>query len=190
MDTKLTENKTFDKIDFTTIKLIKGEYYSCVFINCNFYGTDISNFTFNECEFRGCDLSLSKVNSTILNDVKFFDCKLLGLHFKDCNDFVLSIKFENCSLKLSTFYKLKLKKTIFKNCNLQEVDFAETDLTSSIFDKCDLKNAIFSNTNLEKVDFYSSFNYSFDPEKNRIRKARFSRSEVIGLLDKYNIEID
>ncbi len=190
MDSTFNENKAFEKIDFTKTFLPKGEYDCCVFINCNFYEANLSNYTFNECEFRGCDFSLSKLNSTMLNDIKFIDCKLLGLHFKDCNDFVLSVYFENCILKLSSFFKLKLRKTRFKSCNLQDVDFSETDLSGAVFDNCDFQRAIFINSNLEKVDFRSSINYSFDPEKNRIKKAKFSRAEVIGLLDKYDIEIE
>jgi len=40
------------------------------------------------------------------------------------------------------------------------------------------------------VDFRTAFNYSFDPEINKIRKARFSYPGVCGLLQKYNIEIE
>ena len=186
----MTEDKTFERIDFTKTHLVRGEYDNCVFKNCNFYSTDLSSFTFNECEFKGCDFSLSVMKGTILNDARFIDCKLLGLHFENCNGIVLSVNFANCILKLSSFYKLKLKKTRFKSCNLQDADFTETDLSGSTFENCDLQRAIFVNTNLEKVDFRSSFSYSFDPEKNRIKKARFSRTEVIGLLDKYDIEIE
>jgi len=73
---------------------------------------------------------------------------------------------------------------------MQETDFTETDLTSTIFETCDLQRAIFYATILEKADFRSSFNYSLDPERNRIKKARFSRLGIAGLLDKYNIEIE
>lgn len=186
----ITEDKTFERIDYTKSGLPKGDYENCTFINCNFYSSDLSKITFNECAFDGCDFSLAKLNSTILNDVKFINCKLLGLHFDECNDFVLSIYFENSQLKLSTFFKMKLKKTRFKGCNLQEVDFTETNLVGSSFENCDLQRATFHNTNLEKVDFRTSFNYSFDPENNRIKKAKFSRSEVVGLLGKYDIEIE
>jgi hypothetical protein len=50
--------------------------------------------------------------------------------------------------------------------------------------------AIFENTTIEKSDFRTSFNYLIDPEKNRIRKARFSITGIAGLLDKYDIDID
>jgi len=42
----------------------------------------------------------------------------------------------------------------------------------------------------ERTDFRTSFNYSIDPEKNRIRKARFSLIGIAGLLNKYDIDID
>jgi len=73
---------------------------------------------------------------------------------------------------------------------MQETDFTETDLSSAIFETCDLQRAVFYATILEKADFRSSFNYSLDPERNRIKKARFSRLGIAGLLDKYNIEIE
>jgi fluoroquinolone resistance protein len=180
----------FDRIDYTTSPLPRGEYENCTFKNCNFYNSDFSNFVFRECIFDECDLSLVALKNTTLNDIRFVNCKLLGLQFHECNSFLLSFGFENCILKLAVFYKLKLKKTKFINCNLQEADFTETDLTSVAFENCDMYRAIFYSTNLEKADFRSSFNYAFDPERNRIKKARFSRLGVTGLLDKYNIEIE
>jgi len=74
-------------------------------------------------------------------------------------------------------------------CNLQEADFTGADLSGALFDNCDLQGALFENTNLERADLFSSYHFSIDPEKNRIRKARFSRAEIAGLLNKYDIEI-
>ena len=83
-----------------------------------------------------------------------------------------------------------IKKTTFKNSQLQEVDFTESELSYSVFDYCDLTRATFYNTNIEKADFRTSNNYSIDPENNQIKKARFSLPAAAGLLDKYDIEID
>lgn len=186
----VTENQLFERIDYTANSLPKGEYEICTFLNCVFYNTDLSHITFRECKFDSCDFSLAKLKNTALNDIRFVDCKLLGVQFEECNPFLLSLDFENCLLKLAVFNKIKLKKTHFKNCNLQETDFTETDLTASTFDNCDLQRAIFHKTILEKADFRTSFHYSIDPELNRIKKARFSRLGVVGLLDKYGIEIE
>jgi uncharacterized protein YjbI with pentapeptide repeats len=72
---------------------------------------------------------------------------------------------------------------------LGELDLTECDLTGSVFDNCDLKGAVFENTIIEKADFRTSFNYSIDPQTNRIKKAKFSLSGIAGLLHKYDIEI-
>ena len=63
-------------------------------------------------------------------------------------------------------------------------------MSSGVLDNCNLNRAIFSKTNLEKTDFRTAFNYSIDPEANKIKKARFSKMGLEGLLDKYQIEID
>jgi uncharacterized protein YjbI with pentapeptide repeats len=181
--------KTFENIDFTVKGLTRVDYEACSFINCNFADTDLSNISFIESEFSGCNLSTAKLVKTGFKDVRFKDCKLLGLHFDYCDSFLFEVNFENCTLNLSSFYQVKLKKTNFKNCILHEVDFVEADLSNSIFDQCDLNKAVFENTNLEKADLLTAYNYSFDPELNRIKKAKFSVPAVTGLLHKYDIDI-
>jgi uncharacterized protein YjbI with pentapeptide repeats len=132
---------------------------------------------------------MAVMKKAAMRNVSFIDCKLLGLHFEYCNSFSFSVTFQNCILNLSSFYKLRLKKTRFKNCSLQEVDFAECDLSASIFDNCDLARAKFERTILKRADFRTSYNYSIDPENNRITKAKFSITGIVGLLDKYDIEV-
>jgi hypothetical protein len=53
-----------------------------------------------------------------------------------------------------------------------------------------LIRATFENTIIEKVDFRTSYNYSIDLEINKVKKAKFSLTGVVGLLDKYDIEFD
>lgn len=185
-----TIDKTFEKHDFVQKPLAKGEYENCIFRMCDLSGNDLSGFKFSDCEFVGSNLSLAKLNKTALQDIKFRDCKLLGLRFDLSNDFGLSFSFDNCILNHSSFYKTKLKKTSFTNSQLQETDFTECDLTNSIFDNCDLARAMFENSILEKVDLRTSYNYIIDPEINRIKKAKFSLSGIAGLLAKYEIEIE
>jgi hypothetical protein len=58
-----------------------------------------------------------------------------------------------------------------------------------VFENCNLEQTIFNNTILEKTDFRTAYNFSIDPEMNKIRKTRFSSVGLSGLLDKYDIEI-
>ena len=67
---------------------------------------------------------------------------------------------------------------------------SKTSLPDSLFDNCDLDRTIFEATILEKADFRTAYHYSIDPTVNRIKKARFSRIGLEGLLDKYNLEIE
>ena len=183
-------DKSFDKDNFTQTYLQKGEYENCVFNQCDFSNSDLSEIKFIDCEFKSCDLSLAKIGKTSFRDVKFKECKMLGLRFDTCHDFGLAFSFEGCVLNHSCFAATKIKKTIFKSSQLQETDFTDSDLTGAVFDRCDLNRASFENTNLEKADLRTSFNYSLDPETNRIKRAKFSLTGICGLLDKYDIEID
>ncbi|MCW3103152.1 MAG: pentapeptide repeat-containing protein [Bacteroidetes bacterium] len=185
-----TEGKRFDKINFTEQQLEKGEYENCTFANCNFSATDLSGINFSGCEFRSCNLSMAKTLKTGFCDIQFTDCKLLGLHFETCNEFLFSAYFENCILNLSSFYRMKIKKTKFSRCSMHEVDLSGADLSGAIFDNCDLAKAKFENTILERADLRTSWNYSIDPEINKIKKAKFSKQGIAGLLDKYDIEIE
>jgi uncharacterized protein YjbI with pentapeptide repeats len=190
MERNYFEEIVFDKKDFTETPIQKGEYEHCTFNGCDFSNTDLSHITFSECTFNGCNLSLAKLTNTGMRNITFTDCKLLGLHFEDCSDFLFAVHFDKCILNLSSFFKQKMKKTNFKSCSLHEVDFTEADCTLAVFDHCDFTGAKFEMTNLEKADLSTSFNYSIDPENNRIKKAKFSMEGIAGLLDKYDIEIE
>ncbi len=190
--------ETFDRIDLTQNPLSKGEYEYCKYINCNFLQSDLSDIRLLECEFAGCDLSLVNLERTSLKEIKFKDCKMLGLNFGACDPFGFVVEFDTCILNYSSFHnmnspvkkRVRFRQTVFKNSLLHEVDFTECDLSSAVFDNCDLTRTIFDRTILEKADFRSSFNYSIDPELNRIKKAKFSQSGIAGLLEKYDLEID
>ncbi len=185
-----TEGKSFDKIDFTIENLEKATYENCSFTHCNFSTADLSNMRFIESHFVNCNLSNAEISNSAFTDVIFKDCKMLGINFEDCNTFSFFVSFEGCVLDYASFYKIKLRKTNLKSCSLIEVDFTECDLSQSIFEDCDLAGAIFVNSILEKTDFRTAHHYSFDLDKNKIKKAKFAQSGIAGLLSKYEIEID
>ncbi len=187
---ELFVDQQFEHIDFTTQPFPKGEYESCVFINCNLSQLDLAHYTFIDCSFTGSNLSLLKLNNTILRDIVFKDCKMIGLQFCDANAFGLAFSFDNCILTNASFYKTKIKKTNFNHSKLTEVDFTECDLTESVLNGCDLSGAIFSFSILERVDFRNAFNYAIDPEKNKIKKSKHSSTQLGGLLEKYGLIIE
>jgi fluoroquinolone resistance protein len=190
MANNLTEEEIFENIDFTKNGLPAGEYEGCSFIVCNFAEVNLSGITFTECSFTGCNLAMAKLGGTALRDTVFKDCKMLGLRFEHCKEINFTVSFDNCSLNLSSFYQRKMKTTSFLNSTLHEVDFTEADLGGSVFDNCDMMGAIFENTVLEKADLRTAYNYTIDPAKNKIKKAKFSVTGIAGLLSRYDIEIE
>jgi fluoroquinolone resistance protein len=187
---KLIENLTFENIDYTGKIISKNEFYSCRFHRCNFSDCNLSHNTFIDCSFVDCNLSMLKIIGSSLKNVTFKGCKLIGVDFSECNDFLFKVDFENCILDYSYFLKKKMAKTTFKVCTIKDANFTDSDLTQAIFGQCDLSGTVFERTNLTGADFSSSYNFSIDPEANRIKNARFSQQGLSGLLQKYGIIIE
>lgn len=183
------QDQDFVSKNYNTDGFPQGEYENCSFRNCNFSRVNLSGINFSECEFEDCDLSNAEIRDTGFKDVKFKNCKLMGLAFNNCNEFLLYFYFERCLLNFSSFFGLKIPRTHFVNCQLQQVDFSEAILTESSFSNCELSQSVFQNSHLENCDFRGSINYSLDPENNRIAEAKFSMPEVLGLLSKYKIKV-
>ena len=185
----LIEGAAYSKEDFTLNPLAKAEYDNCMFTGCNFANADIIGIIFTECTFTDCNLSNANLKGAAFKEVDFKNCKMLGLNFSVCDPFLMTLQFTECQLNLASFYNLKLKNTKFGKSSLREADLTQVDFTNASFAGCDLSGAVFDNTILEKADLRNALHYSIDPERNRIKGAKFSMPDVKGLLDKYKIDI-
>ena len=185
---ELIVDKTFEKEDFS-IQKNSPDYDNCIFINCDFRKANLSKATFYNCEFIACNLSEVNINRTAFNEVVFKDCKMLGVDFEKIAALLLSFEFDTCRLDFSSFYQLKLINTSFNACSLKEVDFTETDLSNALFYTCDLSNAKFNDTTLTKTDFTTALNFTIDPAKNNMKKAVFSKNNLLGLLQVFDLDI-
>jgi len=180
-------DQTFEGLTIDEIRM--AEYENCVFQSCQLNGADVSNFTFVDCEFINCDLSSIRSKKTSFRDVYFRDCKLMGIHFEDCNPYGLKCHFDCSTLDYSFFYQCPLKGSKFSNCRLIEVDFTETGLEGVSFEDCNLSGAVFQMSNLEQASFVSAHGFMIDPSKNRMKGAKFSHSGLSGLLTSFGINI-
>lgn len=170
-------------------ELEKGNYEACIFRNCDFKAQDFRDFNFIDCEFYDSDLSSSQITRTGFKGVLFSQCKLQGLQFCYASDFLFQIRFEECNLKMSSFYQMNLRNYHFFNCDLREVDFVEADLQGAKLEECNLEGTIFEFTNLQEADLSTSINYEIDPDKNKLKNASFSLDELPGLLKKHQINV-
>jgi uncharacterized protein YjbI with pentapeptide repeats len=182
--------KTFEKVTYIGKKINNREFEDCVFKNCDFSNSDFSNNSFMDCEFIECNLSMTQLGASSLKTVHFKNCKLMGIQFQSCQDFLFNVQFQDCILDYSSFANKKMPKTKFNSCSMKEVTFIGTNLTQSVFGNCNLDNAIFNDTLLAGVDFTTAYNYKIDPDFNPMKKAKFSNQGIAGLLDKYDIKIE
>ncbi len=190
MENLININETFDKIVKIKERVSNKEFEDCVFKTCDFSNSDFQFNTFQDCEFIDCNLSMLVLGNTSLKSVRFVNCKLLGIDFSKCTEFLFEVNFQDCSLDYASFSNKKMIKTNFNSCSMKEVTFVGTNLTNSNFENCNLENAVFNDTILAGADFTSAFNYKIDPELNPMKKAKFSTSGILGLLDKYDIKIE
>ncbi len=181
--------QTYQQINAREHKLPMAEYEQCVFRNCDFSGADLNRFKFIDCRFMDCNLSMASLADTVMNKVVFERCKLLGLHWFQCDRFMFSVWFKESNLANGSFYNFNIKKTYFERCDLKEVDFSGADMTECKLKACDLANALFDNTNLGKADLSTAFNFSINPNQNKLKGTQFSRDNITGLLDVFQIKI-
>jgi uncharacterized protein YjbI with pentapeptide repeats len=184
------DSKEFKHTDFSDQRFPEGDYEGCIFTSCKFPNSDLSGSNFGECRFVDCDLSMAILKGVTLRDIHFENCKLLGVKFEACNELLFSVGFRQCQMDFASFFNRSLQRTEFNDCRMLEVDFTEADLSEALFPQCDLSGAIFLHTNLEECDFRTAVNYQMDPEKNRMKKAKFSLEGLGGLLLKYDLEIE
>lgn len=190
MENLIHVHKTFEKINYKDKKATNREFEDCIFKNCDFSNSDFSYSTFMDCEFIDCNLSLVQLTGTSLKTASFKNCKLLGIQFHNCADFLFSVTFQDCVLDYASFANKKMTKTKFDSCSMKEVTFIGTNLINSFFANCNLDHAIFNDTQLAGANFATAYNYKIDPEHNPMKKAVFSSQGILGLLDKYDIKIE
>lgn len=165
------------------------DFENCNFYNCDFRDCTFKTITFIDCNFFDCNFQDTKINYVSLRGVFFNKCNFTNVNFAMTDQVIYEFHFTDCLLDYAKFYALKLKKMKFINCSMIAADFMSSDLTEVLFDNCNLRRAVFINTIANKADFSTSYDYSFDPEKNKIKKAVFSMEGLKGLLEKYDIVV-
>ena len=165
------------------------EFECCTFNGCDFSQCNFIGVVFIDCIFNDCLFSGARINHVALRSVFFNRCKMEEVNFAMCDKLIFEVHFKECVLDFSKFYTLKIKGTTFIDCSLVAVDFMSTDLTEVIFDNCDLYRSEFAKATTNKSNFKTSYNYTIDPTKTKLKKAIFSLNEVKGLLFKHELVI-
>jgi len=164
------------------------EFEQCQFVGVDFKNLNLSHARFIDCHFENCDLSNGQLNNTKFLSPLFSHCKMIGIDWNQSND-LINPQFIECILNYSSFAGMKLKKMSFKGSQLHDVDFTQADLSESNLDETDLLNTRFNSSILVKSSFVGAINYHINPLSNKIKGAKFSLPEAIGLLADFDVII-
>lgn len=167
-------DRTFEELDFRNQSIENRIFDGCRFLDCTFEQSDLSNIV---------------LTSSDLRDVKFKECKLVGVNWINASS-LMHLSWDNCALNYGNFSGLDLRKSLMQNCVAREVDFAETNFSEANLRGTDFTAARFTNTNLTKTDLRQAKNYSIRPDSNKIKKAKFSLPEAMLLLYGLDIELE
>lgn len=178
-----------DEIEAPSIFLSQQEFEGVIFKGDAAISLDLSDRKFIDCIFERCQLSSVKIQGAVIQ-AKFQHSKIEGINFFTAKKSLLSLSFDSCLIRHSSFAELKLPKVKFTRCELHNVDFADADLSGADFSDTTFDECVFRNTNLAKADFRTASNYYIDPTQNKIRGARFSSPEVLSLLAGFDIVIE
>ena len=184
-----SEGQAIKSEDFSKKSLAGRTFTSCSFNSCDFSESILRNTKFCNCTFVNCNLSLPKLDGCRFQDAQFIECKIVGAEFFKCEKTFFSTSFKKCLLHYCNFSDLNMKNTSFNGSNLKESYFTNTLLNSADFTNVDLSGTIFHNCDLCKADFSSAKKYDIDPQTNKIKEAKFSLPDAVGLLRGFNITI-
>ena len=88
---KIFENQQFVNINYSGQKVAQTEFESCLFKDCNFSEADFSDSDFINCRFENCNFALTKISGSGLKEVYFTGCKLVGIDFEVCSNFLFEV---------------------------------------------------------------------------------------------------
>ena len=183
------EDQVIKSEDFSKKSLENYTFPSCSFISCDFSESLLRNAKFCACTFMNCNLSLMKLDGCRFQEVKFVDCKIVGAEFFKCERTFFSVTFKGCLLQYCNFSDLNMENSSFTGSKLKDSHFTNAILIGTDFHDVDLTGTIFHNCDLRKADFSSATRYNIDPQTNKIKKAKFSLPEALGLLRAFDITI-
>ena len=188
---KINIKKDFNELNLTDRALEHYEFEECNFTGSDFTSAKLHGCVFDRCTFNSVILSATGLKNTKFTECKFRNCKLLGLEWSEVSsELGFRLDCEKCDLSYSRFYNLempsskfsscKFNETEFERCNLKHSEFIDSDFTKSTFVKCDLRES----------DFSESKNYYFDPSSNRLKGAKFTYPDALGLLSYFGIKVE
>lgn len=187
------DSKRFEGMRYDS-DIESNEYAECLFEQCQFMDMALRNVVFSNCVFTGCTFRNVDMSGLRMQNASFQDCAFIGIDWSEVRRtgklFPLFKEIGGCTLKFNNFFKMKIPKISIVDSSLLDCAFMECELAGSVFRNVDFQDTTFQDCDLSKADFREARNYKINTTSNRVRKARFSLPEVVGLLDNLDVIIE
>ena len=154
--------------------LAQSEFEGITFRGEVAIGLDLRDRKFIDCTFERCQLSSVRIDGAVIQ-AKFVSSKVEGINFFTAKRTLLTLSFDSCLIRHSSFAELKLREIAFTRCEFRNVDFAEADLSGADFSNSTFEDCIFRNTNLSKADFRYAAGILSIPRKTKFAALDFPR---------------
>jgi uncharacterized protein YjbI with pentapeptide repeats len=187
-DGDVFEGETFVGLDAPGLDLSRKEFQGCTFRHGKLPESIWTGAVLEDCVFELCDLTRIAPKGIALRDVRFVECKLLGVDWKDVGPSP-RVSFEACDLRYASFAAVHLRSTAFVRSQLVEASFVDVDLEASDFDGSDLTGATFRGCALKKTDFSRARGVLLDPAANRVKDARVSLEAAVLLARSFGMRV-
>ena len=189
---QIYEDKVFNNLDLSDKGIQDVEFTNCKFFGCKFKQSAFRYVIFNECTFEDCQFVSAVFDKTEMKYCSFINSTLIGINWADVSGNVAySIeKIEKCLLKYNDFENMKLKKLDFGKSEIVFSNFHQVDLYESNFSECNLENTSFSACDMRKSDFRLAQGFHIDTNTCRLWGAKFSHSNLVGLVLDLGIKIE
>ncbi len=183
------EGLTFTSQNFVKVSFADYSFSNCVFEKCDFTDSSFENASLWGCTFKQCNFSLVLLKECRKENVLFEESKLIGINFSRCNTLIFSINARKSFFQYCNFSALSMKEVSFKDSKIYQCRFIDALLEKACFTQVDLNGTTFHNCDLRESNFEGALNYCINPCENKIKKAKFSFPECIGLLKSLDITI-
>lgn len=129
--------KEYSSVSFKDNRDFKEEIKEYKFVNCAFYGLDLSNVDIDSCIFEGCSFKFAQMNGSYSNKSQFLNCNFEGTN-------LFAATFKNCKMTGSSFVSAELSAVEFTGGNYSFVCFAGANLDKQDFSGFNLENSDFT----------------------------------------------
>lgn len=182
------EGESFVGLELGEADLSRKEFQSCSFRNVRLAASRWMGTLLEDCTFEACDLSNFSPKGLAARDVRFAECKLLGVDWTGVSPHP-RLAIEACDLRYAAFSSVHLRKTPFLRSQITEATFVDVDLTECDFDGSDLAGTTFRECVLHKADFTGARGVLLDPAKNRVKDARVSLEAAALLAASFGLQV-